>query len=325
MGDINQNASASAEANLAKISGNTINFNQAPNHIVSGPTGIAKVIRAFAPIWFEKREAEALSIRAGSLIETAQRIKQQFPIMSEGRAVLEALGYHMTNEQADNVFNAISQAQDNLVDAREQAYAVSPETRDCIIEGSKAAYDEGARSLWGKLIAGELERPGSFSKHTMSVLADMSAADAKSFSELCSACVHTCTGNTISNDETHIILVQDEDSPTFNNGLFNYSKRSQLESLGVIDSSVLSFITLHPGDSCSFIVGNRLISARNDTDSDKDFRASPALTITGLELSRLCEIGSFNNLSEYLAKAAMKCDLTVYTDLLPHENMVYKQ
>ena len=50
MADINQSASASAEANLAKISGNTFNFIQAPASIVSGPTGIAKAIRTIAPV-----------------------------------------------------------------------------------------------------------------------------------------------------------------------------------------------------------------------------------------------------------------------------------
>lgn len=315
MADINQSASASAEANIAKISGNTVNFNQAPLSIVSGPTGIAKLVRTVAPVWYERREAEALSVRTDSLVETAQRIKEQFPVMNERRAIMEALGYRMTNEQADNVFSVMSQAQGNLNGDKEISDAVSPETRDYIVEGSKAAYEEYARSLWAKLVAGEMEQPGSYSKRTMSVLADMSPDDAKAFSELCSTCVYICSRNTVSTVMPYIIMVEDESGSTFNNGLFNYSKRSQLESLGVIDSSIRSFITLRPGESSSFIVGDRLVTVRNDTDSKKEFSASPVLTKSGLELFRLCKIGSFSNLAEYLAKKAMKCELTVYSDL----------
>lgn len=319
MGDVNQSASASAEANVAKISGNTVNFNQAPSSAVSGPTGIAKLARTIAPVWYEKREARALSVRADSLAETAQRLKEQFPVMSERRAVMEALGYRMTNEQADNVFDVMSEAQENLRHSGGHLTAILPEARDAIVESAKSAYEKDVKSLWAKLVAGELEQPGSYSKRTMSVLADMSAADAKSFSELCSAGVYACSGNTVSTDRPHIIMVKDESDSTFNNGLFNYAKRSQLESLGVIDSSIRSYIPLRPGESSSFIVGDRLVTARNDTDSDKEFSASPVLTKSGLELSRLCEIGSCSNLAEYLAKAIMKCELTVYSDLRTYE------
>ena len=154
MADINQSASASAEANLAKISGNTFNFIQAPASIVSGPTGIAKAIRTIAPVWYEEREAKALSVRAESLATTAAHLKEMFPAMSERRAVMEALGYPMQNKQADNVIGAMSRSQEELKsDAGAHGY-ILPEARDAIIEGSKGAYDENARVMWAKLIGG---------------------------------------------------------------------------------------------------------------------------------------------------------------------------
>ena len=147
MAEINQSASASAEANLLKCSGNTVNFNQAPSNIVSGPTGIAKIARTIAPVWYEKREAKALSVRANSLAETAQRLKEQFPVMSDRRAVMEALGYRMTNEQADNVCEVLSGAQEIIGDSDEVEGSVSPEIRDIIVEGSK----EKSAERWARV------------------------------------------------------------------------------------------------------------------------------------------------------------------------------
>lgn len=44
-------------------------------------------------------------------------------------------------------------------------------------------------NAFGKILAGEINRPGSFSKRTLSNLNDMSAEEANDFNMLCSVCV----------------------------------------------------------------------------------------------------------------------------------------
>lgn len=296
MADINQSASASAEANIAKFTGNTVNFNQAPSSIVSGPNGIAKLVRAVAPVWYEKREAEALSVRTDSLIETAKRIKEQFPVMSERRAVMEALGYRMTNEQADNVFSVMSQAQDNLSGDERISGAVSPEARDYIVEGSKAAYEEDVRSLWARLTAGEMEQPGTYSKRSMSILSDMSREEALVFSKLCSTSIFV---NPRGNRTLTAVLREDKSKGTYNNGLLSVEDLDVLSSLGLI--TTMTWRTLHlEGNQLGLIeVDGRLVPMKNPSNEKKSIAFSQIRFLReGLILSTLCEVGSFEYLPQ---------------------------
>lgn len=277
---------------------------------------LLKILPGLAVASEARGVARANTIMLDAIDETITRCRK----MGLPQETTDAMCVLVANEfgRAENLSSCLSFARDATGDSCDTSnidHSWFLKWSDCASEQS----DDEMRVIWGNLLAGELEQSGSYSKRTMSVLADMSLDDANAFSELCSTCVYTCAGNTVSTERPHIILVEDKTGQTFNNGLFNYSKRSQLESLGVIDSSIRSFFTLHPGESNSFVVGDRLVTARNDTDSDKEFSASPVLTKTGLELSRLCEIGSCRNLAEYLTKTAMNCELTVYSDLRTYE------
>lgn len=50
---------------------------------------------------------------------------------------------------------------------------------------SQDVSDTDMRLLWGKLLAGEVTHPGTFSPHTLRVVADMTANEARAFEALC--------------------------------------------------------------------------------------------------------------------------------------------
>lgn len=52
------------------------------------------------------------------------------------------------------------------------------------ISGAEHVGDEGAQILWAKILAGECEVPGSFSKFALSALANMSQVDVREFNAL---------------------------------------------------------------------------------------------------------------------------------------------
>ena len=301
MAEIKQSASASAEANLVKCSGNTVNFNQAPNNIVSGPTGIAKLVRTIAPVWYEKREAKALSVRANSLAETAHRLKEQFPVMSDRRAVMESLGYRMTNEQADNVCEVLSGAQEIIGDSDEVEGSVSPEIRDIIVEGSKGAYDDRVRDMWKRLVSGVVRTPGSFSKRTVSALADMDSDDARSFQMLCSFCVRGFSDGKKTDD---ILVVMESEAGLINGGAMTFSDKDSLVSLGLLSSETVKSATIKPGQSTNVASSDRIFTIANRSDKEKEIFFSPTLTRQGLELSQICldEIGTAEGLPVSLRK-----------------------
>ena len=304
MAEINQSASASAEANLAKFSGNTVNFNQASTSIVSGPTGIAKLVRTIAPVWFEKREAKALSIRMKSLTDTAIRLKEQFPVMSERRALMEALGYPMTNEQADNVIEVMSRSQEELKsDAGAHGY-VLPEASDAIIEGSKGAYDENARKIWAKLMAGEMRSPGTFSKKSMSILSEMSSEEAKLFGKLCSFCIELNVAPSDTGSDYYdpiVIFVRDDGRSSYNNGSFPLMDTNRLELLGLLTTSITRTLTFSPALPMPFRVGERIVRFTCKGESEVKVTFNAILTKYGMELSKLCDLGT-NRETIYLLK-----------------------
>ena len=313
-GDLNQSASASAEANAVKLSGNTVNVNLSSVGTFDKPGSLARIVRLVNPVYYERREAEARAIRVESVMSAAKRIYDEFPNMSERRSVMEAMGYRMTNEQADNVVEVLENAQRNLDSQGREGMGLLPEARDAIVEGSKAAYDDSVRSMWARLVTGESIQPGSFSKRTMSILSDMGPSDALMFETLCSMCVMPVYGKTIE-FSPYVILHEDESATSFNDGAFTYGNRSALESFGLIDSSVTRFVKLEPGGRAAFVAGRELVTLENRTESEVKFSTSPVLTRSGIELARLCEVGSGSGLSYFLAKRASEIGLVSRSDV----------
>lgn len=310
MGEIRQSASASAEANAVKLSGNTVNINLSPSGMPDKLGPLASIVRLVNPVFYERREAEARAIRAESVIETARRIYDEFPCMSECRAVMEAIGYRMTNEQADNVVEVLDEVQ-GILDSREQeAKGLLPESRDAIFEGSRGAYDEDVRSLWARLVAEEATHPGVFSLRTLRVLSSMDATDVRDFSALCTCIVRNERAKTY-RDKVHVLLHSSRSGRHLNGGAFDYGRLSSLESIGLLSTSVFDVKNLNPGQTLELSTANSVIVARNDHDEPRACSFHISLTRAGLELSTLCEWGTCPNLDEFAAIRIRECGLTL--------------
>lgn len=72
---------------------------------------------------------------------------------------------------------------------------IDPSWAEAFRDHAEHAVDEEAQRTWAAILAGEMERPGSVSKRTMSILSDMGRAEAESFSLLCSQCLGGRLGN----------------------------------------------------------------------------------------------------------------------------------
>lgn len=309
-GDLNQSASASAEANAVKLSGNTVNVNLSSVGTFDKPGALERIARLVNPVRYESREAEARAIRAESVMSVAKRICDEFPNMSERRAVMEAMGYHMTNEQADNVVEVLEEAQ-GIVDSQgRETEGFLPETRDAIFEGSKTAYDEQVRSLWARLVAEEASYPGEFSLRTLRVLSSMDATDVRDFSALCSCIVRNERAKTY-RDKVHVLIHSSRSGRCLNGGAFDYGRLSSLESIGLLSTSVFDVKSLNPGQTLELSTASAVIVARNDHDEPRACSFHLRLTRAGLELSTLCEWGTCPNLDKFAAIRIEECGLTL--------------
>lgn len=175
--------------------------------------------------------------------------------------------------------------------------------------------DPDVQVIWGKLLGGEINSPGKYSKRLMSVISDMSTADAQSFIALCSLSIQSVVsqssnGTILVDPKPFALLFEDDNTSTFNEGAFSYDQRMALEAFGLIDSSVRSYFTIDPGKESAFLAMGKITSFKNNGDSSVELNFSPVFTKIGVELSSLCnEIGSSKSLEKALNKTAEEMGL----------------
>lgn len=237
--------------------------------------------------------------------------------MSERRALMAALGYPMTNDQADNVARVFNETQEDIATRNLEPKRISSESRDAIIDGAKTAYDETVRTMWSKLITDEVINPGTFSKRLMSILSDMSGGEARLFSKLCGFCM---TLSLSENDmNTHydpiILLSADLNGASYNGGSFSLFQMGNLESLGLVNMQLSRTINVPPAPGFPFKLGNQVVFLASASQENARIRLPVVLTQYGVELSRLCDLGidekawqTLQLLAEKSGVSATRCD-----------------
>ena len=84
-------------------------------------------------------------------------------------------------ERLSNVVSFAAELEPDVSRADE----VDPAWVEAFRRHAERAVDEEAQRTWASVLAGELDRPGSVSKKTMSILGDMSRSEARAFQKLC--------------------------------------------------------------------------------------------------------------------------------------------
>lgn len=149
--------------------------------------------------------------------------------------------------------------------------------------------DPEMATLWAQLLAGEANNPGSYSRKTVNILADMEPEDARSFSALCrfQIMVH-------SNNIDRLPLVLDTDTDFY---VRHGVARSSL--LALHDLQLIHLATVRPGAiglgataGCTyFALSDGFIGLVSDDGQNKNCEISlgnVSFTKTGSEMSNLC-------------------------------------
>lgn len=89
----------------------------------------------------------------------------------------------------------------------------------------KLISDEEMQVLWSRILAGEANQPGEFSKRTVNVLASLDKSDAMLFSTICSFSVNLGSLQP---------LIYDSEAEIYTSNGINFSTLSNLESIGLI-------------------------------------------------------------------------------------------
>lgn len=146
-------------------------------------------------------------------------------------------------------------------------------------EKCRIISDEEMQLLWSKILAGEANSPGTFSRKTVNLLADLDKGDAEIFTQLCRF------GWIIGNVVPLVYDVQDE---IYNKYGINFNSLSHLESLGLIQFNIAVFQRLKLPKKFQVFYYGRPVEITMPKESDNALELGKVLlTKAGQELARV--------------------------------------
>ena len=173
---------------------------------------------------------------------------------------------------------------------------------------SRIVSDKEMQGLWGRILAGEANAPGIFSKGTINILSGLDKVDADLFTKLC--------GFSWTIDTDRVPLVFHEQAELYNNRGINFATLSHLDSIGLVqfrvnglgepfraagfDMVVESSTIKLQGESLVHYYG-RPLPLNLNKDADASIGIGYALfTRAGEELARICESRPVEGFYEYV-------------------------
>jgi len=158
---------------------------------------------------------------------------------------------------------------------------------------SRIVSDNEMQELWARVLAGEANSPGTYSKRTVNFLGDLDKRDAELFSALCS--FGWFVGN-------FTPLVFDVKASIYNDKGLNFSTLTHLDSIGLVQFNNISGF-IRTGLSKTFMVvycGQPLtLTMQNEKDNSLSI-GRVLLTKVGLELSSVCQAPGVEGFIDYV-------------------------
>ena len=180
------------------------------------------VVGIFGPYQIKRRakaEAEAAVIKAQAEIQITELHRRAM--------------HRFIEEEA--------QKQKNIEDITNQAIPLLSEKSDAekmnddwvtnFFDKSRIVSDKEMQGLWARVLAGEANEPGSYSKRTVNCLGDLDKVDADLFTKLCGF------GWEIGNV---VPLIFDDQAKIYSENGITFNALSHLESIGLIQFDSLS-------------------------------------------------------------------------------------
>ena len=228
-----------------------------------------------------KVEAEAAIIKAQSEIEITDLHRRAVHRWIEEEAQCQKNMEDITNKalpQLNEKANPDSIENDWLVN---------------FFDKSRIVSDNEMQSLWSRVLAGEANIPGSYSKRTVNFLPDLDKVDADLFTKLCG--FGWMIGNVVP-------LVFDVKAEIYNTHGINFGTLSHLESIWLIRfSNISGFKRLDfPKIISVFYYGSPLTLEMPDETGNELKIGKVLLTKTGQELAPICGCNPVEGFWDYV-------------------------
>jgi hypothetical protein len=241
-------------------------------------TLIKKVSKAIGGIFepyqitrIAKAEAEASLIKAQSEIQITDLHRRAMN--------------RFINEEAqrqENIEAITNKALPQLTD-RSDPNAINDDWMTNFFDKSRIVSDEEMQNLWSRVLAGEANKPGTFSKRTVNFLSDIDKSDAESFRALCSF------GWQIG---AFTPLVFDTNSEIYTSNGLNFGMLTHLDSIGLIQfDNFAGFSRTNLPKSFAVLYGTEPMFLTMESDNEEQNKlpiGKVLLTNVGRELATVC-------------------------------------
>lgn len=251
-------------------------------------TLIKKVSKAvggvFAPYQIKrvaKAEAEAAIIQAETQIQITDLHRRAMPRFVEEEA-----------KKQENIEEITNKALPHL-QASTDAEKMDDDWVTNFFDKSRIISDGEMQDLWSRVLAGEANAPGTYSKRTVNFLGDLDKTDADLFSRLCG--FGWMIGNVVP-------LVFDAQAEVYNKQGIDFNSLSHLESIGLVQfNNIAGYSRLKlPKKFQVFYYGSPL-SLEMAGESDNQLEIGKVLlTKTGQELAPICRSKAVPSFVDYV-------------------------
>ncbi|MDP3726312.1 MAG: DUF2806 domain-containing protein, partial [bacterium] len=235
--------------------------------------------------------AEAEKIRAVSKIEISE-LQQR---------ALNRFLFEEASKQ-NNIENIIRKALP-AINAKAQSQKIENDWIVDFFDKSRLISDEEMQGLWGKVLAGEANAPGTYTKRTIYLLASLDKNDALLFTKLCSF-IWTIGGL--------VPLIFNSDNELYTKNGINFISLKHLDSIGLISFESLSgYMKKGFKKKLKIDYGNKIITLEFLKENDNELSIGHAIfTDVGAQLATLCKSPVIDGTVEYAltewAKAGVK-------------------
>lgn len=164
--------------------------------------------------------------------------------------------------------------------------------------------DNEMQTLWAKILAGEANTPGTYSKRTVNLLESLDKTDASIFTSLCCFCWH------IKDIDP---LIYNENDPIYNDKGINFETLTHLDDIGLVSFNITSHYSLRnlPKIITIEYFGRPLYIEFQKESSNQLNVGKVMLTKTGQQLAYICSAKPVKNFQNYITEKLTNSVLTV--------------
>ena len=162
---------------------------------------------------------------------------------------------------------------------------------------SRIVSDDEMQNLWSRVLAGEANAPGTYSKRTVNFLSDLDKTEANLFTQFCGFVAQTPLDS-----DPPTPLIFDVQAEIYNRHGINFMPLQHLEDIGLIKFGPLTGFKLQGlPRTAVFIYGGQEVVFEMPKDPDNSLEIGTAiLTRTGTELLPICGSKPVDGFLEYV-------------------------